>query len=139
VEDLPIGAHLASPRRIYVHHGIYVGGGRVVHYAGFNRALRCGPVEEVSVEEFSRGRPVTIHGLDTAKFDGPTIASRARSRIGEDRYGLWTNNCEHFVAWCVSGTSRSAQIEALKARLRRLVSVFAAPLAASRMRSAASA
>lgn len=46
LHDLPPGAHLTTPRRGYVHHGIYAGDGRVVHYAGFSRILRRGPVEK---------------------------------------------------------------------------------------------
>jgi hypothetical protein len=30
-EVLPVGAHLLAPRRGYTHHGIHVGGGKVVH------------------------------------------------------------------------------------------------------------
>jgi hypothetical protein len=48
---------------------------------------------------------------------------RARSRLGEDRYRFLSNNCEHFCEWCIAGSSRSTQIEELKALGR---SVFAA-------------
>ena len=35
-EEPPPGAHLvSSSRRLYRHHGIYVGRGRVIHYSGF--------------------------------------------------------------------------------------------------------
>ena len=44
-EEPPMGAHLVTPRRRYCHHGIYVGDGKVVHYAGLSRSLRRGPVE----------------------------------------------------------------------------------------------
>ncbi|MBV9702983.1 MAG: lecithin retinol acyltransferase family protein, partial [Methylobacteriaceae bacterium] len=30
-EEPPLGAHLITPRFTYQHHGIYVGGGLVVH------------------------------------------------------------------------------------------------------------
>jgi Lecithin retinol acyltransferase len=43
-EPLEPGAHLTSPRRGYLHHGIYVGAGRVIHYGGFNRPFRRGPI-----------------------------------------------------------------------------------------------
>jgi hypothetical protein len=36
---------------------------------------------------------------------------RARSRLGENRYGLLRNNCEHFCEWCVQGIPRSYQVE----------------------------
>jgi hypothetical protein len=34
VVELPVGSWLLARRRGYTHHGIYVGGGRVAHYAG---------------------------------------------------------------------------------------------------------
>ena len=39
------GTHLVTSRRGYAHHGIYVGGGMVVHYAGLCQLLHSGPVE----------------------------------------------------------------------------------------------
>ena len=47
--------------------------------------------------------------------------------LGEDRYRVWTNNCEHFVHWCLSGTARSAQVERWGRRLRGALGAFAAP------------
>lgn len=57
---LPIGAHLLTPRAGYTHQGIYIGDGRVVHYAGSSRFLHNGPVEETSIESFTRGRPLKM-------------------------------------------------------------------------------
>lgn len=54
------GAHVVSPRTGYSHHGIYVGGGRVVHYRGFERGLCIGPIETASIEQFARGRPLRV-------------------------------------------------------------------------------
>jgi hypothetical protein len=59
-EEPPLAAHLVSPRRFYTHHGIYVGRGRVIHYAGFSSGFHRGPVEEVSLEEFGKGRIVCV-------------------------------------------------------------------------------
>jgi hypothetical protein len=39
------------------------------------------------------------------------VVARARSRLGEDRYRIASNNCEHFCHWCRSGENRSAQVE----------------------------
>ena len=39
--------------------------------------------------------------------------SRARSRLGEKKYDLLLNNCEHFAIWCKTGLSKSYQIEKL--------------------------
>lgn len=108
-----IGAHLITPRRGYTHHGIYAGHGTVLHYAGLARDFRAGPVEEVSLERFANGRPVHIECRSTPALEAQDIVNRARSRLGENRYRLLTNNCEHFSEWSRFGTSRSPQVERL--------------------------
>jgi hypothetical protein len=113
------GAHLVSPRRGYTHHGIYVGGGRVVQYGGLVQSLRRGSVEEVSLEQFANGHAPWIRYGRAARFDADEVVRRARSRIGEDRYRLLTNNCEHFCEWCVCGEPRSYQVDELSARCAR--------------------
>jgi hypothetical protein len=107
---LRIGAHLVTPRLGYNHHGIYVGQDRVVHYSGFCRGLHRGPVEESTVAQFSGGNGVWIAQVAGARYSGDEVARRARSRLGESRYRLLTNNCEHFCAWCLDGISRSEQV-----------------------------
>jgi len=108
--DLEIGAHLVTQRRGYEHHGIYVGNGRVVHYAGFAGSTHRGPVEEVELSRFAAGHPLSIRPTPGARYAGAEAVSRARSRLGENRYRLLTNNCEHFCAWCLLGESRSEQV-----------------------------
>src|SRR5512139_2595155 len=86
-EPFAPGAHLVTPRRGYTHHGIYVGGGRVVHYAGWSRAaLTCRPVEEVSLEQFAGSHGVTARADSPRRFAPAEVVARARSRLGEDRY-----------------------------------------------------
>jgi hypothetical protein len=121
---LPLGAHLVTPRRGFVHHGIYAGAGRVVHYAGLSRSLRGEPVQEVSLEVFAGGRGVAIEDSGPARYAATEIVERARSRVDENRYHLVTNNCEHFCTWCRQGESRSEQVE----RLLRWPNAFAAAL-----------
>jgi len=111
-QSLQIGAHLTTLRFGYVHHGLYAGNGRVVHYPGFKQFFRRGRVEEVSLEEFSNGRPFNAVRYQRTKFAGQAAVDRARSRLGEDSYRFWSNNCEHFVQWCLFGESRSLQVEA---------------------------
>jgi Lecithin retinol acyltransferase len=107
----PLGSHLATSRFGYTHHGIYVGGGKVVHYAGLCRSWHPGPVEEVTISQFAFGHPVWIVDHPESIYSAEEIVRRARLRVGEHDYRLLTNNCEHFCNWCVSGFSRSAQIE----------------------------
>lgn len=109
--DFPPGTHLVTMRRGYLHHGIYVGNGKVIHYGGLSRSWRRGPVEEVSLERFAAGRPVVIKPVANPRYDGAEIVARARSRLGEDRYRVTRNNCEHFCEWCIGGEPRSEQVE----------------------------
>jgi hypothetical protein len=111
----PLGAHIVTPRRGYTHHGIYVGQGRVVHYGGLCRGLRPGPVEEVALSQFSQEHPVYLRVEESRWFDRDEVARRARLRLGENRYNVLTNNCEHFCEWCVHGEHRSYQVDNLLA------------------------
>jgi hypothetical protein len=111
-EEPPLASHLVTRRALYSHHGIYVGDGRVVHYAGLARGLRLGPVEDVSLENFAHGRGVRVRH-DAPRFDRREVVERARSRLGEHSYRLLTNNCEHFCAWALRGENRSSQVERL--------------------------
>jgi len=116
------GTHLVTSRRGYTHHGIYVGHGMVVHYAGLSRLLQSGPVEEVTMRRFSMGRPVRIVRHCVSSYSLQEIVQRARSRLGENKYHVLRNNCEHFCTWCTSGRSRSIQVERPEAiTLRALV------------------
>ena len=116
----PLAAHVIVSRSWYAHHGIYVGEGQVVHYRGLSRGWRAGPVEEVSLAEFSRGHPIWVRA-HAGGYSSETVLARARSRLGEDRYRLLSNNCEHFCEWCVHGRNRSVQIEQWFARPRRVL------------------
>lgn len=107
----PLGAHMVTPRRGYTHHGIYVGGGRVVQYGGLSWGLRRGPVEEVPLSQFSQAHPVWVRAVGLGWFEQHEVVRRARLRLGEDRYSVLTNNCEHFCEWCVRGQHRSYQVD----------------------------
>jgi Lecithin retinol acyltransferase len=122
LENLPLGAHLTTPRLGYMHHGIYTGAGRVIHYAGFTALFRRGPIEEVSLDQFARGRGFSVRTEVGPKFSGAATVERARSRLGENRYRFWSNNCEHFSEWCASGISRSLQVQAFETFLKKGVS-----------------
>ncbi len=130
----PLGAHMVSPRRGYTHHGIYVGGGRVVQNGGLSWGLRRGPVEEVPLSQFSQGRPVWVRVVGSHWFDQQEVVRRARLRLGEDRYSVLTNNCEHFCEWCVRGQHRSYQVDDRIAGYRGILLKLIELLARSRPR-----
>lgn len=119
--NLAPGTHLVTSRCGYMHHGIYVGRGMVVHYPGLSGFLRSGPVEEVTMFRFSMGRAVWIIEYSESKYSPQEIVLRARSRLGENEYQVLRNNCEHFCNWCISGRSSSTQVESpLASTLRAL-------------------
>jgi hypothetical protein len=122
-EPFPLGAHVVTPRFWYTHHGIYIGAGQVVHYCGLSSSLRRGPVERVSLAEFTQGHPVYLHGDSSEAYCGMEVVRRACSRLGEDAYDLLRNNCEHFCSWCLSGKAHSPQIDRLLSTPRALAMV----------------
>jgi hypothetical protein len=95
----------------YAHHGIYVGDGNVVHYGALMYDIIRKPVEEVTLTSFAGGRPVFVISHAEACLDAAEIIRRARSRLGEKKYRLLTNNCEHFCEWALHGVARSFQVE----------------------------
>jgi Lecithin retinol acyltransferase len=123
--ELPAnGAHLITPWLGFAHHGIYAGEGKVVHYGALMYDIIRKPVEEVTLEQFAEGRPVFVveHGDECVA--AAEAIRRARSRLGEKRYRLLTNNCEHFVEWCLHGVHRSFQAETALAYPRMLSEWF---------------
>jgi Lecithin retinol acyltransferase len=110
---LRIGDHLLSPRRLLTHHGIYIGNGQVIHYGGLASRLQAGPVKVSSLQDFLAGHPCTVRDYKTRRYSGQESVERARARIGEDLYHAAFNNCEQFVTWCITGKTRSMQIDLL--------------------------
>jgi hypothetical protein len=137
-EEPPLGSHLVTPRLGFAHHGIYVGNGKVVHYGGLGHRLLRGPVEEVSFAHFMRGRRAWVRTHELVHFGHTEVIRRARSRVGENCYRVFSNNCEHFCEWCLQGEHRSYQVESLFAAprigLRAIRSLLARALAVPALR-----
>ena len=104
------GDHLIVRRGWYTHHAIDIGDGYVVHYG---RGLSDGVTASVHVtsgERFSKGRPIEVHSSLTS-YDEDEIALRALHCVGEQKYHILWNNCEHFVNWCRTGKRESPQVD----------------------------
>ena len=100
--------HLKVPRQhgLFVHHGIDLGDGTVAHYLEGRQILRS------PLQDFSLGQPVSTVTYPPGSCSPPGVTlQRALSRLGEQRYNLIFNNCEHFAHWCTTGRHRSAQVE----------------------------
>ena len=119
------GSHLVSRRLGYLHHGIYVGDGKVVHYASRFQRPPAGRVEETTLAKFARGRATWTERADWTSFTPQEVVRRARSRLGEARYRVLSNNCEHFCEWCLRGQARSYQVERLRVRCQTIQSLIA--------------
>lgn len=128
--NLTAGDHLVTKRSVYTHHGIYIGNGQVIHYAGFADGAAKGPVEKTTLEAFMLGKPTRIKRIKKAAYSRAEIVERASSRLGEAEYGLFSKNCEHFANWCATGDERSDQVRSVAAGgiglgvVSRLIGVF---------------
>jgi hypothetical protein len=112
-DEPPVGAHLMTRRLLYWHHGIYIGAGYVIHYAGLASGLRRGPVENVPLADFSNGSEIWVRH-DVPRFSHHEIVRRAFSRLGEHEYSVFRNNCEHLCQWVLFGEHHSPQVQALR-------------------------
>jgi hypothetical protein len=110
VQVLQLGDHLVSPRGLYTHHGLYIGDGTAIHYAGNAQPGVRGPVKKVSLDAFKGNSSFYIKRHFRRKFDRQESVERAKSRLGEDLYCLFANNCEHFVLWCINDEQQSPQV-----------------------------
>ena len=98
-KTLKRGNHIYVNRGGYTHHGIYCGDDRVIHYDG-------GKIREVSLSTFAQNHHVSVQKHHHS-YPADRVISRANKRLGEKKYNLVFNNCEHFAAWCKVGRSRS--------------------------------
>ena len=99
----------------YEHHGIDCGDGSVIHYSKAGEAT----VSRTAQATFARGSPVYVKSQSTA-FIPSVVVARAESRLGEQQYDLFFNNCEHFANWCKTGHSECFQISNLGLRLDQI-------------------
>lgn len=91
---------------IYQHHGIDCGDGTVIHYRKPSEII-----ERTSFSIFSQGNKVSTKSYSKGFcFVTDVVLSRAESRLGEDKYNILFNNCEHFATWCKTGISDSKQV-----------------------------
>jgi len=110
-----VAAHLVVRKFGYTHHGLYCGLDEsnepyVIHYSGLADGLQAGPVETISLHDFCSGGSVYMQPHSDRKYAREESVRRAKTRLGEHEYNLHSNNCEHFVNWCISGHHFSDQV-----------------------------
>lgn len=104
------GRHLRAWRGGYWHHAIDVGGRWVIHFTGLTKDKNSATIRLESFDAFWNGDQVELVPYALA-FDPEEVVRRARSRLGENGYDAFQNNCEHFARWCMTGEHRSGQVE----------------------------
>ncbi len=97
-------------RTLYTHHAIDMGDGTVIEYVSETDAKCDSVIVRRPFDDFAQGGWVGIRRYGQ-RFDAQTTAARAESMLGTAGYDFFTNNCEHFASWCVTGRLSSLQIE----------------------------
>lgn len=121
------GDHLTVNHGLYTHHGIDLGDGQVIHYGRGLSDLRNARVEIVSMELFSGGKQISR--VDSRlDYTADQVIQRAKSRIDENNYDLFDNNCEHFANWCRHGEAISRQASHTQTVLRQTAASAIRPL-----------
>lgn len=105
------GDHVKVTRRGYTHHGIDLGDGTFIHLSGEPAGGKASAEVRIDPwEVFGKGGKFSVR-RHVLHHDPDAVVARAMSKLGQREYGLRKNNCEHFAHWCVTGKSRSEQVE----------------------------
>ena len=101
----------------YQHHGIELPDGTMCENSPPG-------VRIVGYADFARGLPTQVTNPEASPDERHLAVRRALSRVGERRYSLTSNNCEHFANWCTTGIAISQQVIAWIASFYRLALAF---------------
>jgi hypothetical protein len=113
------GDHIYVDRGPYTHHGIDLGDGNVIDFAGADgtKSKSSAVIRQTTLENFADGGTVQIRPY-RVRFEGDRIVALAQSKLGGSGYDLFGNNCEHFATWCVTGEHSSDQVETVATGVR---------------------
>lgn len=115
---IPIGKNMH-------HYGIYVNDSCIIQYGTSKDIFK--PKEEVKVlvstiDEFLNGKFLEVREYSLkekiTKNSPKKIISLAKDRIGEAKYDILNNNCEHFVNECVFNKHESTEAEKYSENLK---------------------
>ena len=115
-DDIPLGSVIYTKRPLYKHYGVYIGGGRVVHFAakkGYETNAKEAFIQETTIENFLKGDELFVEKEICGSFSAAEVVARAKGEVGRQKgeYSLVFNNCEHFAHWSKYGKKKSAQVE----------------------------
>jgi hypothetical protein len=132
---------LSGSNVVYMHHGIDVGDGTVVHARpdDFRRPLAGGRVERTSLAEFAGGGTVLVTTEPSPTYSPREIVARALAHVGREGYCPVVDNCEHFATWCATGERSSRQVDIVLERISGAAARVMAAVSARGLLSTAAA
>ncbi len=132
---------LSGSNVVYMHHGIDVGDGTVVHARpdDFRRPLAGGRVERTSLAEFAGGGTVLVTTEPSPTYSPGEIVARALAHVGREGYCPVVDNCEHFATWCATGERSSRQVDIVLERISGAAARVMAAVSARGLLSTAAA
>ena len=134
-DRLRVERRLAGSTVAYMHHGIDVGDGTVVHARpdDFRRPLEGGRVERTSLAEFAGGGTVLVTTEPPVAYPPDEVVARALDHVGREGYCPVVDNCEHFATWCATGERTSRQVDIVLARISGAAARIATVVSARRI------
>jgi hypothetical protein len=108
------GDHLIVDRGLYRHHGVDLGDGTVIHFAGPGMDKTLASIRVDTLHNFAQGTTVWVR-VYGQRLDPEETVRRAQSLVGATGYHLISTNCEHLASWCVTGVAESRQVERVSA------------------------
>ena len=119
------GDHLKILRYgFYYHHAIDLGDGNVIQYRGepFSNNKILAEIAIDPIEKFIKYNDSKIEIVEYDKcFSVKKVIDRAMSRLGEKKYNVLTNNCEHFCVWCKTGKHYSQQTDEILSEISSIL------------------
>jgi len=95
------------------HYAIYLGKNRLgtpEFVANFTKGVGVIPDDEIK-DQMQKYIPQKIERFEGSTFERKSAIERASSRLGENAYGFFSNNCEHFKNWVHYGKQISEQVD----------------------------
>lgn len=93
----------------------------MAHYSGEPGSTEPARITISTLSEFLKGGKKQVRRYKMALSKEESV-KLALSRIGEERYHIIFNNCEHFARWCRTGQVNSEQVTRAIRIVSRLLS-----------------